>query len=126
MRDAQSELEAQGARILIIGNGEPFHAKGFAEKHDLLDRVFTDPERSLYRALGMVRGVKSTFSASGLSAGLRAFKGGHRQTRTKGDPWQQGGTLVVSKSGDVRYFYVSQSAGDHAPVPEILAAVRED
>lgn len=123
MRDAKDEIEARGGRLVIVGNGQPFHAEGFAEQHHLEGAVFTDPERNLYRAAGMKRSVGSTFSLGSVKAGARAFSNGFRQSRTKGDPWQQGGTLVVRPSGELAYEYISAEAGDHAPLEAVLAAI---
>lgn len=123
MRDAKNEIEAKGARLIIVGNGQPFHAKGFAEKYELQGAVFTDPERSVYEAAGMTRRVGSTFSLNTLRSGARALSGGYRQGKTQGDPWQQGGTLVLRPGEGLVYEYISESAGDHAPIDAVLAAI---
>lgn len=123
MRDAKPEIEAKGGKLVVIGNGLPMHAAAFSEDKGLEGAVFTDPDRNLYRALGMTRGVGATFSASSLKNGLRAIKGGFRQAKTQGDPWQQGGTLVVAPDGRLLYEHISEAAGDHAPIEDVLAAL---
>jgi len=123
LRDAKDEIEAKGARLVIVGNGLPFHAKGFAEKHALLGAVFTDPERNVYEAAGMTRRVGATFSLNTLRSGARALSGGFRQGKTQGDPWQQGGTLVLRPGDGLVYEYISDTAGDHAPIEAVLAAL---
>lgn len=124
MRDVSGEIENRGARLVIIGSGLPMHAQGFADKYALKDTVFTDPERSLYQAFGMTRSVGKTLGLGALKGGLRAFKEGFRQSGTQGDPWQQGGTLVISPQGVLVYEYLSKEAGDHAPVAQVLAALK--
>ncbi len=124
MRDAKDEIEAQGAKLIIIGSGLPMHAEGFADKYALKDTVFTDPKLGLYKVFGMTRGVGKTLGFGALKSGLRAYKEGHRQKGTQGDPWQQGGTLVVNTKGELTYEYISKEAGDHAPMSQVLAALK--
>jgi peroxiredoxin len=123
LRRAQAEIEGRGAKLWIIGNGRPNDARTFALMHNMVDSVFTDPSRALYRALGMKNGVTRTFAFESLRHAYRAYQEGHRQSMTKGDPWQQGGTIVVGRGGDLVYVYVSQVAGDHAPLDAVLSAI---
>lgn len=126
LRRALPEVERHGARVSIIGNGNPAHALGFADRTGVeATRVFTDPARLLYRALGMTHGVgglRGLRATAGHS--LRAWQRGHRQLSTQGDPWQQGGTLVVARDGRITYSYLSRAAGDNAPIGRIIDAVR--
>lgn len=124
MRDAQFEIEGAGARLAIVGNGEPHHARDFAQQTGFSGAVYTDPERQLYKALGMKRSLGSTVSGQALKNAWRAWSTGHRQTMTKGDPWQQGGTLVVSGTGQLLFGHVSDAGGDHASTASILEALR--
>ena len=124
MRDAAPLFEPLGARLHIVGNGTPAQALDFAGQYDMEDAVWTDPGRHLYQALGMVRAVRSTLNLETLKNGLRAFTQGFRYTRVEGDPWQQGGTLVITQDGTILYRYLSQVAGDHAPLASIVAALK--
>ena len=54
---------------------------------------------------------------------LHARQKGFKQGRTQGDPWQQGGSLVIAPGGEVLYHYVSATPGDHAPPEELLRHV---
>ena len=99
------------------------HASHFAEQHGLSGAVYTDPDRNVYRAAGMKRSVGATFSFNTVKSGVRAFQKGFRQTSTKGDPWQQGGTLVVRPDGTLIFEHISSTAGDHAAVADVLAAL---
>jgi len=123
LRDEKDEIERRGAKLRVVGNGTPAMAKGFAEKHGLEGAVYTDPDRVTYRALGMARKLGATFSTKVLKGAARALKGGFRQERLQGDPWQQGGVLIVSGDGDLVYEYLSETAGDHPPVSELLDAL---
>lgn len=118
------EIASLGARILAIGNGTPAMAQGFVRQFPLPFPVFTDPSRQVYALAGMKRSFGLGLGA--LKAGMQAMKAGHRQGRTQGDPWQQGGALIVVPPGEIVYEHVDQFAGDHvepAVVVEALKAV---
>ena len=123
MRDEEPEIEKRGGRLVIIGNGRPEHAKAFALRMGMTGGVYTDPSRATYRALGMRGGIKHSLDLELFGNALRAFRGGHRQKALQGDPWQQGGAIVVSPDSTLEYAYVSRTAGDHPPVAEILAVL---
>lgn len=116
-------MEAKGARLAIVGNGSPAQAGHFADTHGLSDIVFTDPARYSYRALQLKDGLRHTLRWAVLSNAARAYRSGFRQSRVQGDPWQQGGTAVFDETGTLRYLFVSGTAGDHAPLADVLAAV---
>lgn len=118
-RDA---LDRLGVGVFAIGNGTPAMAADFVRQFSVPYPVFTDPERRSYQAAGMKRnfglGLKT------LSRGLRAVRQGHSQGRTKGDPWQQGGVLLVDTGGAIRWQHTDSDAGDHASMASVLEAVR--
>ncbi|MCA9597521.1 MAG: AhpC/TSA family protein [Myxococcales bacterium] len=123
LRERESEIEERGARLVIVGNGRPEHAQGFAERTNMHGKVFTDPSRATYRALGMRGGVVNSLRFELFSNALRAYRNGHRQQRVQGDPWQQGGAIVVRPDGTLEYAYISRTAGDHPTVREILTVL---
>jgi hypothetical protein len=41
-----------------------------------------------------------------------------------GDRWQLGGTLVIDEQGGIVYRHVSEVAGDHGSVSDVLFALR--
>ena len=123
LKEALPQIEERGARLRVIGSGNPHHAGWFAERMRLAGAVFTDPARVAYRALGLKHGILRSVGPRTFGNALRAFNGGHRPATTQGDPWQQGGTLVVSQAGDLEYLHRSEVAGDHAPIADVLAAL---
>ena len=96
-------------------------AADFVEQFQVPFPVYTDPQRASYRVAGMKRefglGLKT------LRRARRAARAGVRQGATKGDPFQQGGVLVVAPSGEVLWRFVSDGAGDHPTIAEVLAAL---
>src|SRR5438105_10504220 len=102
-------------------------AKAFAERIGLPADlpVLSDPKREAYQLAGLARSIASTLSLRALFNHLRARRKGFRQGRLAGDPWQQGGTIVVAPSGEVLYEYRSRRPGDHAPPDRVVAALKE-
>lgn len=123
MRDAQSEFERRDANVVVIGNGKPMHAQMFAEDVRVPFTLWVDPQMQAYQAAGLRRGVTAVFSLRMAKHAARAMKGGFRQTKTQGDPWQNGGVFVISPQGQSLYEQVSREAGDHAAVADILRAL---
>jgi hypothetical protein len=100
-------------------------AKDFRDQQQVNGSVWVDQKRLTYRHLGFKRSPGSTiFSLAALMHSLRALRKGFRQAGIKGDPWQQGGVLVVRKGGQPEYCYASAEAGDMAPMKDVLAAAR--
>jgi hypothetical protein len=120
----QEAIRARGARLVFIGVGNRHFAEGFRRDLGLTEPLYVDTQRNSYRALGMKRGVLATlFTRATWRNQGRARAGGFRQKGVKGDPWQLGGVLVVQPGGRVAYRYLSETAGDHPPVAEVLAAL---
>ena len=38
-----------------------------------------------------------------------------------GDPWQQGGVIVVRPGGEIAYRFASRESGDHPRIDDVLA-----
>jgi hypothetical protein len=124
VRAARPDIEALHAGIVFVGNGTPRAAAWFQQRFAAYSTVLTDPELVTYRAIGARGGLMSTLGPQAWGAGLRAFRGGARQSATKGHPFQQGGVLVIAPGDKLLYRHVSHTAGDHAPMAGILAALR--
>lgn len=115
------ELDAAGVGLVAIGNGSAAMAKDFAQDFDLSIDLYTDPSRKVYAAAGLKRNFG--IGPAAVRRGFRALGSGHKQGRTKGDPWQQGGVLLVDTDGSVLYQHVDSGAGDHADEAAVMRAV---
>ena len=118
-------IRAAGAELYVIGNGTPSFIAGFRETTNYDGPIFTDPSLAAYQAAQLKRGVLKTLDPRALGKTIGAFMRGHRQGSTKGDPWQQGGVLVIARGGEVRWHHASERPGDNAAVHEIVAALRQ-
>ena len=97
-------------------------AQDFQENFQITFPLYTDPNRDSYAWAGMKR--KLALSASTLGRGVKAFVKGYRQGKVKGDAKQQGGVILVSQSGEIRWSHINDEAGQHADLQVILEKAR--
>ena len=97
-------------------------AQDFVEKFKVPFPVFTDPSRSSYKLAGLKRNMG--LGLASVSRARRAIAAGHFQGRTQGDPWQQGGVVVVDTDGRMVWRHVDSGAGDHGEVSDVLKAIQ--
>jgi hypothetical protein len=116
-------FQKANANLIVIGNGSPSFIAGFREQTLFDGPIYTDPTLATYRAAELKRSVIRTLDPRSLWKGAKALAEGHRQGRTQGDTWQQGGVLVVAPSGDVRWQHASDLPGDNASAAQILSAL---
>ena len=124
MRGIKKDIEAAGARLVFIGNGATPLARGFKETSVPDCEVLTDPSTASYALLGARRGAWAVWSPRSWPAGLRAVRGGFRQSRTQGQAYLLGGVAILDSDGVARWTYVSRYAGDHPNSRQILAALK--
>jgi hypothetical protein len=117
-------LRAAGADLVVIGNGTPNFIAGFREQTKYDGPLYTDPSLATFKAAELKRGVGRTFDPRALGKTVSAFMAGHRQGRTQGDAFQQGGVLVVAPDGVIKFHHASERPGDNATVEQIAAALR--
>jgi hypothetical protein len=122
--DQISQLQALGAKLVVIGNGSPQQAEWFVEEQRVPVQVFTDPERVTYRALGAKRGIGRVFHPGTFVSALRAIRAGFRQTKVMGDATQLGGVIIVRPDGSVPARFLSRFPGDHPRPDDIIEALQ--
>jgi len=119
---------ACGIQLYFVGNGQPRYLEGFVERHQLSGKpitVLTDPQRSLYDAVGMVRSITSNLRPTSIKNAIRAFTRGNRQTAIEGNPNQQGGILFFDKQRNLVFVHRERTLGDHLPVDTVYNKVVE-
>lgn len=128
MRAVEAPLAAAGAPLALIGSGEPRHVPAFREATGSGARVLCDPTLATFRAAGLARSALASVHPAALPGALAALLRGHGIGPIRGDPWQQGGALVLSTTGDVRLHHVSRHVSDLVSNAALLRAVdrRED
>lgn len=117
-------IRAAGAEMVVIGSGTPFYAQGFIEDFHPDCPVFVDPKLEAYAAAGMRRGIGTVMNPQAALQAVKFLAQGHLQGSTQGDPWQEGGVLIVTPPGKLAYSYISQYAGDHPEPDAVMAALK--
>ncbi len=120
------EIRAHGARVIVIGNGEPHELAAFRAESAVPFAVVTDPGLDSYRAAGLCRAWYRLLDPRVMLSARRARRAGARQTKIAGDPWQLGGVLVFNASGRLAWRQDSRFPGDHAHPANILKALAFD
>lgn len=119
----RADIEAKGAQIVAIGNGSAYWGKAFVMDENVDFPVYTDPGKRSYDAFGMKNSKLSLLKPAVLRHGRRATSGGFKQTRVRGDAFQNGGVIVINGSGDVTYTHIESEAGNLADLDEVIAAL---
>lgn len=124
MRDHVFEIRRLGADLAAIGTGDRGYAAAFAEAEGIDFPLLVDPELASYRAAGTRRAGRATFlrPRQALRAGAATLRG-HRQRTTGLHPLQLGATHVITPGGEVRFAWINDDFGDHAPPGPVIAAV---
>jgi peroxiredoxin len=126
LREHVPSIQATGARLVVVGNGQPWQAQAFLDDHPVDAELLVDPKLEAYAAAGLRRSMASTMlNVKSLKHGRRAMKAGHRQGKIQGDPWQQGGAFIISPDHQVHFAQVSGEAGDHVDPMAILRALED-
>jgi len=110
--------------LVFIGSGNALMATDFREELKLEVPVWVDPKRVTYQHLGFKRQFSLLFDPRVWLHGVRAARAGFRQKATQGDPWQQGGVMVVKKGGELVYGFASATAGDHPDLDVVMRHAR--
>jgi peroxiredoxin len=108
----RKSLAAEGVEIALVHMGTPESFAKFAEGYGLADvPAVSDPERRLYRGLGLRRGtLRQILGWSVLARGARAFFSGHGAGMLQGDGLQLPGAFVIRDGRVVRRFLHATSA----------------
>lgn len=116
-------VEANGAKIIIIGSGTPEQAKTFAENFKVTIDIYVDESLLTYKAFLLERGFFKTLGWRSLKCGARALNNGFRQGWSAGDLWQQGGVFVLGPGKHIIYQQKDEYAGQPIDKDAILQAV---
>jgi len=123
LRDDRKLFEELGAGIVLIGQGEPADAAAFTERMQQPFECLVDPDRSAYRAYGLVRATTSQIltpqvALPFLRANLR------RQTQQKGlqggSFLQMPGTFVIDTDGVLRMAHRNRHIADTPSTQQLL------
>ena len=125
--EAAAEIEAEGARLVVVTPQSADRAATWREEVSLGEAlVIADPERTLYKALGARRPRPLWVLRPRVAAvGMRAILAGDRPGVTKGDDTLQlGADVVVDRDGQIAFLHLASDAADRTPPEEMIAVLR--
>nr|XP_009680178.1 PREDICTED: thioredoxin-like protein AAED1 isoform X2 [Struthio camelus australis] len=119
-------------RLIVIGQSSYHHIKPFCSLTGYTHEMYVDPQREIYKTLGMKRGegnnisgtsvqsphVKSNMLLGSIRSMWRAMTG--PAFDFQGDPAQQGGTLILGPGNEVHFLHLDKHRLDHAPINRVL------
>jgi prostamide/prostaglandin F2alpha synthase len=124
LRDRYDELQAQGIELVAIGTGDTRYAGAFVHDEAIPYLVLVDDDAEAARAASVnVASWYRLLHPSSWKASIEAWKRGARIHKAGKRVTQLGATFVIGPGDNVRYSHVDADSTDHAPVPDILAAV---
>jgi peroxiredoxin len=124
LRDRYDELRARGIELVAIGTGDQRYAGAFVRDERIPYLVLVDDHADAARAASVkVASWYRLLHPSTWKASIEAWKRGARIHKAGKRVTQLGATFVMGPGDYVRYSHVDADSTDHAPVPDILAAV---
>lgn len=128
MNRARSEIEAAGARVILIGQATPRHAAHYKRRYAPELMILADEDRSTYKAMGLRRGTTmELIGPKSVARGIAHTLGSGGkviQGRPVGDVAQLGGTFLVLPGGEIAWSHPSEDASDNATIEEVVGAVQ--
>ena len=125
MRRRYDEITETGAEVVAIGTGDQRYAATFVKDEDVPFPVLVDDGGDAARAAAVrTSGVAGVVGPKALAGSLQAFRHGSRQRRSGPRPFQLGATFAVGPGDTVSYEHVDTDIADHAPIDDVLAALR--
>ncbi|XP_075266940.1 peroxiredoxin-like 2C [Opisthocomus hoazin] len=122
-------LQEANVRLIVIGQASYHHIKPFCRLTGYTHEMYVDPQREIYKTLGMKRGeannvsvrsphVKSNTLLGSMKSMWRAMTG--PAFDFQGDPGQQGGALILGPGNKVHFLHLDKNRLDHVPINTVL------
>ncbi|MDX1382795.1 MAG: peroxiredoxin-like family protein [Thermoanaerobaculia bacterium] len=124
MRERIPELEAAGARPVLIGNGTPDQAKGYREDLGGAIELLVDPQLVGYKAMQLERSLLAAYNPKSFLQAFQLHRLGFRQGPTEGDALQLGGVFVIDPQHRVVWSYRARDPSDFPALDDLVAAAR--
>jgi len=126
LRDHQDEITAAGAEIVAVGTGDERYAKAFVADEHVPFPVLVDDAADAAHAASVkkVNFVTLLFDPRSIKGARRAHRDGYRVKKSGKRVNQLGATFVIGPGSTIRYEHIDAHTADHAPLDEVLAAVR--
>jgi peroxiredoxin len=126
LNGAHEEIEAAGARLVLIGQATPKHAAHYKRRFAPELEILADEKRESYKAMGFPRaGATQLIGPKSLAKGIARGASGVGVGRVIGDVQQLGGTFIVDQGGEILWSHVMQDASDNPSIEELQEALTE-
>lgn len=126
MRGRYDEITANGAEVVAIGTGDERYAKSFVADEQVPFPVLVDDAADAATAAAVKKVSFATllFDPRSLRGASQAHRDGFRVKKSGKRVNQLGATFVVGPGSHVQYEHIDAHTADHAPIDEVLAALR--
>ena len=126
LRRDDEKIKALGAEIICVGTGDARYARAFIEEEEIAWTVLLDDDGEAADAASVRKGnAAQILGPRAMRSALKAYAKGHRQKAKLGRrPTQLGATFVIGPGEVLRYSHLDDHVGDHAPLEEILVALK--
>jgi peroxiredoxin len=126
LRERYGEITGLGADLCAIGTGNERYAATFVrEEHIPFTVLVDDDARAANAASVRSVGWPALLHPRTWRASVETWRRGHRVHKSGARVTQLGATFVLGPGDRVRYEHLDRESTDHAPVSEVLAALRE-
>ena len=125
MREAHTDIEALGARVIAVGTGAGWQAERLMAD-GMPFECLVDPDATLYQALGIGRvGLGEWVKPATIRRYVAAFRRGGRQGRITGDWRRLSGVALINPNRTLSWLYRAGGVGDYPSVDEVLGMLAE-
>jgi peroxiredoxin len=126
LRDEYPRIRDGGGDVIAIGTGDRRYAAAFVAEEHIPFPVLVDDHADAARAATVrrVSFVRLMTDRRSWPGTRRARAAGHKIHKSGKRVTQLGATFVLGPGDQVRYVHVDEHSADHAPVDEVLAALR--
>ncbi len=130
MDQARDEIRGAGADVVCVFMYRAKPTRNFCRQRGVELECLGDPERELYKAVGLGRGgIRELYSPK---VGIRALDAARKGAlmgspisgKPEGDTKQMPGTFVVGRDGRVAYAHYNKDQSDNPKMEEVLEALR--
>ncbi|XP_006902891.1 PREDICTED: thioredoxin-like protein AAED1-like [Elephantulus edwardii] len=122
-------LEEANITLIVIGQSSYHHIAPFCKLTGYTYEIYVDPEREIYKRLGLKRGEEVAFSAQSPHVKSSLLSGSIQSLFRamtsplfdfQGDPAQQGGTFILGPGNNIHYMHLDRNRLDHKPINSVL------
>jgi len=123
LRDRHQEILERQADLFLIAPSTAQQAHRATVEFNVPYQMLADPQRLAFAAAGMRRDLFSSLNLRTFQYFLRTWKKGIRQKGIQGNPFQQGGALVIGRGGVLKFHFIGKAAGDHPDLDQVIASI---